>query len=104
MSSINAPSNTAADSHRAIDLDQIEQQVINGRRSLLNTCTSLDNSIDDLKIRIGLPTEQLINLDLSELDMLTSRDELAVNADLICASAIDSRRKWKPRLLHEPLC
>ena len=66
-----------------IDLDQIEQQVINGRRSLLNTCTSLDNSIDDLKIRIGLPTEQLINLDLSELDMLTSRDELAVNANLI---------------------
>ena len=66
-----------------IDLDQIEQQVINGRRSLLNTCTALENSLDDLKLSIGLPTEQLINLDLSELNMLTTRDELAVNAELI---------------------
>ena len=66
-----------------IDLDQIEQQVINGRRTLLNTCTSLENSLDDLKLGIGLPTEQLVNLDLSELNMLTTRDELAVNAELI---------------------
>lgn len=64
-------------------LDQIEQQVINGRRGLLSSCTSLENALDDLKIRIGLPTEQLLNLDLTELIFLTTRDELAVNAQLI---------------------
>ncbi len=85
-----------------IDLDQIEQQVINGRRNLLNTCTSLENSLDDLKLRIGLPTEQLINLDLSELDMLTSRDELSVNAELIGVSGLDSQPKCNPRLRNAP--
>ena len=64
-------------------LDQIEQQVINGRRGLLTSCTSLENSLDSLKFRMGLPTEQMINLDLTELMLLTARDELAVNAELI---------------------
>ncbi len=64
-------------------LDQIEQQVINGRRALLATCTALDNALDDLKIRIGLPTEEPLNIDLTELFLLTLRDELAVNGELI---------------------
>lgn len=66
-----------------IELDQIEQQVINGRRGLLSSCTSLENSLDDLKLRIGLPTEEPINLDLTELNLLTLRDEIAVNAELV---------------------
>lgn len=66
-----------------IQLDQIEQQVINGRRGLLATCTDLDNALDDLKIRIGLPTEEPLNIDLTELLLLTLRDELAVNGELI---------------------
>ncbi|MEZ6115391.1 MAG: TolC family protein [Pirellulaceae bacterium] len=66
-----------------IQVDQIEQQVINGRRGLLSTCTNLENSMDDLKLQIGLPTEQMINLDLTELQLLTLRDELAVNSELI---------------------
>ena len=64
-------------------LDQVEQQVITGRQSILSTCTSLENALDSLKIRMGIPTEQPLNLDLSELDLLTLRDELAVNAELI---------------------
>ncbi len=66
-----------------IELDQIEQQVINGRRILLSTCNDLENSIDDLKITIGLPTEEPLNIDLAELQLLTLRDELAVTGELI---------------------
>ena len=64
-------------------LDQVEQQVITGRQSILSTCTALENALDSLKIRMGIPTEQPLNLDLSELNLLTLRDELAVNAELI---------------------
>ena len=64
-------------------LDQVEQQVIGGRQSILSTCTSLENALDSLKIRMGLPTEQMINLDLSELNLLTLRDELAANGQRI---------------------
>lgn len=65
------------------ELDQVEQQVINGRQRILSTCTALENALDGLKIRMGIPTEQPLNLDLSELNILTLSDELAVNADLI---------------------
>ena len=64
-------------------LDQVEQQVINGRQSILSSCTNLENSLDGLKIQMGVPTEQPLNLDLTELNLLTLRDELAVNAELI---------------------
>ena len=64
-------------------LDQVEQQVINGRQSILSSCTNLENSLDSLKIEMGLPTEQPLNLDLTELNLLTLRDELAVTAELI---------------------
>ena len=64
-------------------LDQVEQQVITGRQRILSSCTALENSLDRLKIRMGIPTEQPLNLDLSELELLTLRDELAVNAELI---------------------
>lgn len=66
-----------------VQLDQIEQQVINGRRELIESCTDLENALDRLKVSMGLPTEQMINLDLTELRILTARDELAVNAELI---------------------
>lgn len=66
-----------------IQLDQIEQQVIGGRRDLLSLCTQLENAIDGLKIDIGLPTEEPMNLDLTELQLITLRDELAVNGELI---------------------
>lgn len=64
-------------------LDQVEQQVISGRQSILSICTALENSLDSLKIRMGLPTEQPLNLDLAELNLITLSDELAVNSELI---------------------
>ena len=66
-----------------IQLDQIEQRVIEGRQDLLSRCTGLDNTLDRLKIQIGLPTEEPMNIDLTELFLLTLRDELAVNGELV---------------------
>ena len=67
-------------------LDQVEQQVINGRQSIISTCTNLENALDGLKFRMGIPTEQPLDLDLSELNLLTLRDELAVNTELVARS------------------
>ena len=64
-------------------LDQVEQEVISGRQDILSICTALENSLDSLKIRMGIPTEQPLNLDLAELNLITLSDELAVNAELI---------------------
>ncbi len=66
-----------------IEVDQIEQQVLNGRRGLITSCVNLEGLLDNLKVRIGLPTEQPINVDLTELNLLTLRDELSVNGRLI---------------------
>ena len=63
------------------DVDQIEQQVLSGQSSLISACNSLERSLDALKLNIGLPIEQQINLDLTELRLLTARDELAVTGD-----------------------
>jgi outer membrane protein TolC len=66
-----------------IQVDQIEQQVLGGRRSLISTCVNLESALDNLKLAVGLPTEEPINVDLTELNELTRRDELAVNGELI---------------------
>ncbi len=59
-------------------VDQFEQNALASRGSLISSCNSLEGAIDRLKIAIGLPTELPINLDLSELEALTIRDEAAV--------------------------
>lgn len=64
-------------------VDQVEQNVLSGRRSLITLCNDLAQSLDTLKIRMGLPTETPINLNLTELEGLTLRDELAVTGELI---------------------
>lgn len=63
------------------DVDQIEQQVLNGQSNLISACNGLERALDALKLSIGLPIEQQINLDLTELRLLTARDELAVTGD-----------------------
>jgi outer membrane protein TolC len=65
------------------EVDQVEQQLLSGLSRLINACNSLERTLDNLKIRLGLPTETLINLDLTELKRLTGRDELAVTGELI---------------------
>ena len=63
------------------DVDQIEQQVLSGQSNLISACNGLERALDALKLSIGLPIEQQINLDLTELRLLTARDELAVTGD-----------------------
>lgn len=64
-------------------VDQIEQRVLAARSSLIDTCNGLEQSLDNLKLSIGLPTETRVNLNLAELEQLTLRDELAVVSDTI---------------------
>lgn len=59
-------------------VDQFEQNALSSRGSLVNSCNSLEGALDRLKISVGLPTELPLNLDLSELENLTLRDEVAV--------------------------
>ncbi len=71
----NAPSRVQA--------DQIEQNVLNGRSSLISTCNTLERSLDQLKLAMGLPTEMPINLNLFELEKLTLRDEIEATGELV---------------------
>jgi hypothetical protein len=43
----------------------------------------LEQALDNLKIRIGLPTETPIDINLAELETLTLHDELAVRRELV---------------------
>jgi len=64
-------------------VDQFEQSTLTSRRQLISSCNSLEQGFDRLKISIGLPTELPINLDLSELEQLTLRDELMAVAERV---------------------
>lgn len=59
-------------------VDQFEQNALASRGNLVSSCNALEGALDRLKIATGLPTELPINLDLSELESLTLRDEAAV--------------------------
>lgn len=76
-----------------VQVDQVEQNMLRGRSRLIGTCNGLEQSIDNLKIRIGLPTETQINIDLTELEQLTRHDELAVRRELV--------RRVRKRLVSE---
>ena len=66
-----------------VQVDQIEQNVLTGLIALIGTSNDLEQDLDSLKLRIGLPTETRINLDLTELERLTLADEVAVSAELV---------------------
>jgi outer membrane protein TolC len=66
-----------------IQVDQFEQNALSGRSSLIGRCNSLESNLDTLKLAIGLPPELPINLDLTELELLTLRDEATVSAELV---------------------
>jgi len=76
-----------------VQIDQVEQNALSGRSSLIGTCNSLENSLDQLKSRLGLPIETPINIDLAELFGITGRDEVAVSLELV--------RRVRSRLLAE---
>jgi len=66
-----------------VQIDQIEQGMLDGRRTLIGTCNVLETRLDRLKLTLGLPTETPINIDLRELEMLTRRDEIEVAGETI---------------------
>ena len=76
-----------------VQIDQVEQNALSGRSSLISTCNSLENSLDQLKSRLGLPIETPVNIDLAELFGITGRDEVAVSLELV--------RRVRSRLLAE---
>jgi outer membrane protein TolC len=59
-------------------VDQFEQNVLRSRGNVINSCNTLEGTLDRLKVRIGLPTELPLNVALSELEELTLRDEASV--------------------------
>ena len=64
-----------------VQVDQVEQSLLNGRGSLIGTCNGVEQSLDSLKLSMGIPTETPINLDLTELNELTRLDQLSVSSD-----------------------
>lgn len=65
-----------------VQVDQVEQNLLNARGSLIGTCNGVEQSLDSLKISMGIPTETPLNLDLKELNELTRLDQLSVSSDL----------------------
>ncbi len=66
-----------------VQIDQIEQNTLSARSSLIGTCNSLADDLDRLKLRIGLPSETPINLDLTQLDAITLDDQFRVKMQLV---------------------
>jgi outer membrane protein TolC len=64
-------------------VDQLEQNALSSRSSLIGSSTAFEGNLDDLKFAIGLPPELPLNLDLSELEELTLRDESAVSGERV---------------------
>lgn len=64
-------------------VDQFEQNALRSSSNIVSSCNNLEGALDQIKIRIGIPTETPINIDLSELESLTLRDEVTVARELI---------------------
>jgi hypothetical protein len=64
-------------------VDQFEQATLASRREVIRVCNELEQALDGLKIKIGLPPELPLNLDLTELDQLTLRDEVTAVAERV---------------------
>jgi len=66
-----------------IQVDQFEQNVLRARGNLVNNCFTLEAALDQLKLRMGLPTETTLYLDLKELESISLKDELSVARQMI---------------------
>lgn len=74
-----------------ISVNQFEQGVLTARSSVIRSCNSLEQLLDNLKITIGIPTETPINIDLTELQQLTLRDSTEVEKE--------RAQRWQKRLV-----
>jgi outer membrane protein TolC len=66
-----------------VQLDQVEQNTITARSSLVTDCNNLEKALDTLKLQLGLAPETPLNLDLQELQWLTLRDRGALSDELV---------------------
>jgi hypothetical protein len=66
-----------------IQVDQFEQNVLRTQSNLVNNCFALEAALDQLKFRIGLPTEMDLFIDLTELQSIALRDEFSVARRMI---------------------
>ena len=73
-----------------VAVDQFEQSMLSGRSRLISTWNNLEERLDDLKIRIGIPTETPLNIELGELEQLTLLDEIEVAGGRV--------RRWQSRV------
>ncbi len=73
-----------------VAVDQYEQSMLSGRSTLISRCNSLESQFDRLKFVMGLPTEMPVNIDLHELDLMTLRDRIEVEAERV--------RRWRNRV------
>lgn len=73
-----------------VAVDQFEQGMLSGRSSLISAWNRLEQSLDSLKIEMGLPTELPLNVNLDELTELTDLDSAEVDAERV--------RRWLGRL------
>jgi outer membrane protein TolC len=82
-----------ADQLPRFQVDQFEQDAQRGRSVLLNRCNTLERELDTLKLTMGIPPETPVNLNLSELDLLTARDTTTVTAELVRRAQRDLLRE-----------
>ncbi len=73
-----------------VAVDQFEQSLLSGRRNVIETCNQLERALDQLKLAMGLPTEQTIDINLTELEQLTLQDEIEVAAERV--------QRWRRRV------
>ena len=66
-----------------VEVDQFEQDALSSRSDLIRSSNALEGSLDNLKLRTGLPPELPINLDLNELEELTLQDEATVSGERV---------------------
>lgn len=85
--------NYQADRIPRFQVDQFEQNVLRSRGQLIDSCNTLERSLDQLKLRIGLPPELPLNVDLSELETLTLSDEATVIGEQILRARIYVRQQ-----------
>ena len=73
-----------------VSFNQYEQGVLTASSTLIRQCLQLEDELDSMKLDLGLPTETLIDVDLTELEQLTLRDLIEVNRE--------QSRRWQSRL------
>ncbi len=76
-----------------VAVDQFEQSMLSGRSRLITRCNQLERALDELKLIMGLPTEQPLQVNLNELDQLTLLDRLSV--------AAERASRWRSRVRRE---